>query len=241
MSDELVKFSIDNRVALITLNRPDALNALSTAVREQLTEHLKAVKKDENIRAVILTGAGRAFCAGLDLPELQQAGEQVASEGAIGQTMLNALADLRCPIIAAINGFAITGGLELALCCDVIIASTRAEFADTHAKVGIVPAWGITQRLPRIIGPLRAKEMSLSGNRISAQQAYEWGLVNRVVDHDKLLSESLSLAQSMAACHRGAQQQIKSLIDQTWGDALTDGLREEQRVSLAAFAEFSKK
>ncbi len=238
-TEQLVLLEIDNRIAVITLNRPSAMNALSAALRDQLTDKLIAINGNADVRVVILTGSGRAFCAGLDLPELQQLGNQVAQEGIIGPEMLDAIDSLQCPIIAAINGFAITGGLELALCCDVLIASNRAEFADTHAKVGIVPSWGITQKLPRIIGPLRAKEMSLSGILISAQQAYEWGLVNRVVDHGNLLAECKKLAQAMANCHISAQTKIKTLINGCWGEALTQGLQEEKNASIKAFAEFA--
>lgn len=240
MPDSLVTLHIDDRVALLTLNRPEAMNALSAALRDQLTEHLKALRDNDDVGVVILTGGGRAFCAGLDLPELMLAGNEVAGEGVIGQAMLDAIDALTCPIIGAINGFAITGGLELALCCDVLIASSRAEFADTHASVGIVPAWGVTQKLPRIIGPLRAKEMSLSARRISAQQAYEWGLVNRVVDHQNLLPECYRLAHAMTACNADAQSRIKALIDSCWGDALAEGLKEEKRISTEVFAEFAK-
>jgi enoyl-CoA hydratase/carnithine racemase len=239
MGYELVKVEVDQQVAVITLDRPDALNALSAALRAELVAALSACNSDGGVRAVVLTGAGKAFCAGLDLNELQAAGDEVASDGIIGAELLAALAAMDCPVIAAVNGYAITGGLELALCCDMIIASEQAVFADTHARVGIVPAWGVTQRLPRIIGPMRAREMSLSARKISAQQAYEWGLVNRVVAPGQLLEEATALGRDIAAGSASAQRVIKKLIDDGWESVIADGLAEEQRASVRAFKDFA--
>jgi enoyl-CoA hydratase len=235
VTDSLVLISTSNGVATLTLNRPDALNALSRAVREQLIQTLQNLQADPDVRVVILTGTGRAFCAGLDLKELQNAAEEVASEGFIGREMLLALEAFNKPLIAAVNGFAFTGGLELLLYCDVIIASTEAKFADTHAKYGIVPAWGLTQKLPRIIGLMRCKEMSLSGQAIDAALAYDWGLVNRVVEPQDLLATCQSLGEAMAACDINAQTIIKTLIDEGWAAPITEGLAREREVSIAAF------
>lgn len=235
MTDSLVQVEINNQVAILTLNRPDALNALSRVLREQLSQALHDLQNNNEVSVVILTGSGRAFCAGLDLKELQNAAQEVADDGFIGRDMLSALNAFSKPIIAAVNGFAFTGGLELLLCCDVIIASSKASFADTHAKYGIVPAWGVSQKLPRIIGLMRAKEMSLSGRTIDARQAYEWGLVNRVVEPEQLLPECQSLAELMAGCDAGAQRTIKNLIDEGWVAPIAEGLARESEVSVAAF------
>jgi enoyl-CoA hydratase len=240
MQYQLITVEVDEQVAVLTLNRPDALNALSAALRADLVAALAACNGDEGIRTVVITGAGKAFCAGLDLNELQAAGDEVASDGIIGAELLAALAAMDCPVIAAVNGYAITGGLELALCCDMIIASEQAVFADTHARVGIVPAWGVTQRLPRIIGPMRAREMSLSARKITAQQAYEWGLVNRVVAPEQLLDEARALGRDIAAGSASAQRVIKQLIDDGWESVIADGLAAEQRASVKAFKVFTE-
>jgi enoyl-CoA hydratase len=235
VTDSLVQISTSNSVATVTLNRPDALNALSSAVRKQLVQALHDLQSNPDVRAVILTGSGRAFCAGLDLKELQNAAAEVASEGFIGREMLLALEAFNKPLIAAVNGFAFTGGLELLLYCDVIIASTEAQFADTHAKYGIVPAWGLTQKLPRIIGLMRTKEMSLSGQPINAVLAYDWGLVNRVVEPQELLPTCQTLGEAMVACDTNAQTIIKTLIDEGWTAPIAEGLARERAVSIAAF------
>lgn len=239
LSDLLVNVEIEQQVAVITLNRPDALNALNAALRAQLVSALQVQDADPNVRAIVLTGTGRAFCAGLDFAELQASGDDVADNGIVGRELLAALDAVKCPVIAAVNGFAITGGLELMLRCDVILASADAVFADTHAKVGILPAWGVSQILPRVIGPFRAKEMSLSGNKISAQQAYEWGLVNRVTEPDALLTAACALGAEMAACDRDAQLGIKGLINSGWWGPMEASLQQEQVASMAAFSKFA--
>mgnify|MGYP000535884893 CR=1 FL=1 len=241
MSDVLVAVKVEERVAVITLNRPDALNALNTALRSQLVSALQALDADPDVRVIVLTGSGRAFCAGLDFAELQAAGDDVAENGIVGRELLAALDAVKSPVIAAVNGFAITGGLELVLRCDVIVASSAAVFADTHAKVGIVPAWGASQILPRLIGPYRAKEMSLSGRKVDAQQAYEWGLVNRVVEPNDLLEAACALGREMAGCDRDAQLTIKGLIEAGWWEPMADAFELEQEVSMAAFTKFAGK
>jgi len=239
LSDLLVNVEVEQQVALITLNRPDALNALSAVLRAQLVSALQALDADPDVRAIVLTGTGRAFCAGLDFAELQASGGDVAENGVVGRELLAALDAVKCPVIAAVNGFAITGGLGLVLRCDVILASTAAVFADTHAKLGIVPAWGASQILPRLIGPYRAKEMSLSGRKIDAQQAYEWGLVNRVVEPDQLLKAACGLGREMAGCKQEAQLTIKGLIETGWWEPMSDAFEVEQKVSMAAFTTFA--
>jgi len=235
VTDSLVNFDIEGAVATVTLNRPKVMNALSSQMRKELVAALYEIKANAEIRCVILTGAGKAFCAGLDLHELQEAKQADCVSGIIGKELLDVLAEMDCPVIAAVNGPAITGGLELILCCDVILASDQAVFADTHAKVGIVPGWGITQKLPALIGPYRAKEISLSGRKIDAKTAYEWGLVNHVVEHGQLLQEATAMGLDMSACDAGSQQAIKSLIDVGWNSSIEEGLAMEQTTSLQAF------
>ncbi|MEN9629060.1 MAG: hypothetical protein RJA10_2287 [Pseudomonadota bacterium] len=186
-------------LAVLTLNRPQAMNALSVALMAELAGAIDTLGDDPSVRVLILTGAGRAFTAGLDLKELG------AGQGSLGRVdsrsarpdPVAALERFAGPIIGAINGPAVTGGFELALACDVLLASPAARFADTHARVGIAPGWGLSQRLSRAIGPYRAREVSFTGNWVSAEQAAAWGFVNRVVPADELMAQARALAADM--------------------------------------------
>jgi enoyl-CoA hydratase len=160
-------------IATITLNRPEALNALNAELRLAIETTFRDLAKDDEVRVAILTGAGRAFSAGIDLKELSRG--RMESSGAADYDMIGAIRDFGAPLIGAVNGHAITGGFELALACDLLIASENAQFGDTHARVGIVPGWALSQKLPRLIGIARAKELSLTGNFIGAEQAERWG------------------------------------------------------------------
>ena len=224
MSD-LVLVEQHEHVALVTLNRPEALNALSAALRNRIAEVFLDLQQNPDIAAVVLTGAGRAFTVGLDLKEL--GGEKSADESLSSVDLSDAIAAFDRPIIGAINGFAITGGFEIALMCDFLIASPDARFADTHARVGVVPGWGLSQRLPRLIGINRAKELSLTGNYLDATTAEAWGLVNRVVPADELLSTCLSLAQDIASTEPVTRAEIKRIMDAGWHDTLSNGLQTE--------------
>ena len=178
----LVTVERDGPVAVVTMNRPEAMNALSRGLRAELAAAMEQVDADPEVRAVVLTGAGRrAFTAGLDLKELGVEGLAAANASEPLANPVKAIEQCRKPVIGAINGVAITGGFEVALACDVLIASDRARFADTHARVGIYPGWGLSQKLSRLIGPYRARELSFTGNFLDAQTAAAWGLVNRVV------------------------------------------------------------
>lgn len=222
-------------IATVTLNRPEAMNALSAELRQALVEAFRDISRDDAVGAVILTGAGKAFCAGIDLKEL--GGETRASVGvggaiASGDNIIAAMEACRQPIIGAINGFAITGGFEIALACDVLIASRLARFADTHARVGILPGWGLSQKLPRLVGIGRAKEASLTGNFIDAERALAWGLVNRVVEPEELVPACRALARDMLSCDPATMRAYKGLIDRGFGLPLADALRLEQEASL---------
>jgi len=222
-------------IATVTLNRPEAMNALSAELRLALGKVFRELQQDPDIRVAILTGAGRAFCAGMDLKELASGPLETtgAETGGAGQwEMAEAIAAFEGPIIAAVNGHAITGGFELALACDLIVASTQAKFADTHARVGILPGWGLSQKLPRLIGVARAKEISFTGNTITAAQAYDWGLVNRVVAPEELLPTCRALAADMASCVPAILKAYKKLIDDGYGMLLPEALRHERATSL---------
>ncbi len=204
---------ISNGVATLVLNRPEAMNALSAALRAALAQTLAQLNEDSSIKVLILTGAGeRAFCAGLDLKELG-AGSGVGAVVMDPHDPVSVLNQFEKPIIGAINGVAITGGFELALACDVLVASTNARFADTHARVGIMPAWGLSQKLSRLIGISRAKELSFTGNFLDAATAHNWGLVNHVVAPDKLLPLAEKLAADMAQIDGAFLSAYKRLIN----------------------------
>ena len=223
-------------VAVVTLDRPEAMNALSRTMRSELYKAMVALDADEAVRVVILTGAGRrAFTAGLDLKELgsDPKGMSAANADGADENPVKAVELCRKPVIGAINGVAITGGFELALACDVLIASTDARFADTHARVGIMPGWGLSQKLSRLIGPYRAKELSLSGNFLDARTAGAWGLVNRVVEPDELLAAARKLAADMATIEPAFSAAYKRLIDEGYAQTFESGLALEQQRSKA--------
>ena len=200
----MLKIDKTDKVVLVTLDRPEAMNALSRELRSRLHVAFVELDADDGVSVVVLTGAGRAFTAGLDLKELGRDPLGMGAANATGAEENPVLAIRQCrkPVIGAINGVAITGGFEVALACDVLIASTAARFADTHARVGIMPGWGLSQRLPRTIGVYRAKELSLSGNFLDAKTALAWGLVNRVVEPDELVPAAMKLAADMASIRR---------------------------------------
>lgn len=223
MSENIVRVEKDGPVAIVTLNRPDALNALSRAMRSEIVKAFTELSKDDSVRAAVLTGEGRAFTAGIDLKEAGQTGFALGADGG-DIDLAKGLAAFPWPIIGAINGFAITGGFELALMCDVLLASENAKFADTHARVGIVPGWGLSQKLPRMIGTSRAKELSFTGNFLDAETAERWGLVNRVYKADELVPAAVKMAHDMASCDPVLLRKYKALIDDgfatTFGDAM---------------------
>lgn len=237
MSDDVILLDVADGIATVTLNRPQAMNALNRALRQRLAEVMRAVNADDAVRAVILTGAGeRAFTAGLDLKEL---GSQAGALGSANATdpadnPVKAIELCAKPVIGAINGVAITGGFEVALACDVLIASTNARFADTHARVGIVPGWGLSQKLSRMIGISRAKELAFTGNFLDAQTALAWGLVNHVTAPEDLLPLARRLAADMAGIDPAFLASYKRLIDDGYAASFGEGLAIEAQRSSAA-------
>ncbi len=227
----LVLVEKNNGIATVTLNRPEALNALSSALRNRIAEAFSEIAEDSATEVIILTGAGRAFTVGLDLKEL--GGEVSATAAISSQDLSRAVTGVHQPIIGAVNGFAITGGFELALMCDFLIASTDAKFADTHGRVGVVPGWGLSQRLPRLIGVNRAKELSLTGNYLDAETACQWGLVNRVVAPDALLPTCQKLAEDILTTDEPTRREIKRIMDAGWNTTLENGLNLEFEASRA--------
>ena len=224
--------------ALVTLNRPNEMNALSRELRSDFVAAFDDCTDDANIRVVILTGNGRAFCAGFDLKELASTVEHDTSQEA-DNIVARAMERFEGPIIGAINGHAITGGFEMALACDILIASENARFADTHARVGMLPGWGLSQKLPRMIGLSRAKEISFTGVPIFAKQAYHWGLVNHVVEGGQLLPLAVEMAENMCACVPQVLQQYKSLIDQGYAMPYHEALLWEERRAIESAQQVS--
>ncbi|MBS1847905.1 MAG: enoyl-CoA hydratase [Actinobacteria bacterium] len=217
----LVTYEVDDRVATITLDRPEARNALSGALLRELSATMARADADDAVAAVVLTGADPAFCAGLDLKELGSGGgppelpDFRRADGTRGP-----FGAMTKPVIGAVNGVAVTGGLELALACDFLIASDRARFADTHARVGIQPGWGLTVMLPETIGVRRAREMSATGNFVDAPTALAWGLVNHVVAHAELLDFARSIGRDIASNDDAAVRRIFETYDE---NGLLDG------------------
>jgi enoyl-CoA hydratase len=212
-SEQLVLVEVDGPVATVTLNRPDARNALSRALRKEIFTTLRDLDGRDDLAAIVLTGADPAFCAGVDLKELASGvplGDTASAE-AISQ---GPFPDMQTPVIGAINGVAITGGFELALNCDFLVASERARFADTHARVGIMPGWGLTVLLPEAVGFRRAKELSTTGNFLDADTALAWGLVNHVVPHDELLPFCRQLGHDIASVDRRAVRRMLQTYDE---------------------------
>ncbi len=217
--------------AVLTLNRPQAMNALSNELMSALANAVDALASNPAVRVLILTGAGRAFCAGLDLKEIG-AGQSSFGGSMPAHDPVLAISGFAGPVIAAINGVAVTGGFELALCCDMLLASPAARFADTHVRIGVAPGWGLSQRLSRAIGAYRAREVSLTGRWVSAEQAAAWGFVNRVVPAESLLFEAETLAREMLANLPDMLPRYKAIINDGHALALVDGLAlERQRAS----------
>jgi enoyl-CoA hydratase len=208
----LVLLDVTDRVATITLNRPDARNALNGDLLEALTATVAGADADDAVDVLVLTGADPAFCAGLDLKAVAAGDERLLATAPAADAAVpdrGPFGTLRKPLIGAVNGFAITGGFEIALACDFLVASENARFADTHARVGLQPWWGLTVLLPQAIGVRHAREMSATGNFLDARTAFAWGLVNHVVPHAELLPFTQRLAADIVS---GNQPAIRRLF-----------------------------
>jgi len=206
--DEVLHVEVNDGVALVVLNRPDKRNALNGLLRAGLRASLESLDARDDVHAIVLTGADPAFCAGLDLKELAGSG---AAGDAASSSSFPIPGDMATPLIGAVNGVAVTGGLELVLGCDFLIASERAAFADTHARVGLLPGWGLTVELPRAIGVRRARQMSFTGNYVDAATALDWGLVNEVVPHEQVVDRALALAVDVGEIDHTAIAAMKRL------------------------------
>ena len=212
----VVLLEVSDRIATITLNRPESRNALSSEVLRLLPRLMRQADGDAEVDVVVLTGADPAFCAGLDLEELGSSAGNLSGGGGGADGAPNGdggrgpFPAMTKPLIGAINGAAITGGFELALNCDFLIASERAKFGDTHARVGVMPGWGLTVLLPQAIGVRRAREMSFTGNFLTADEALHVGLVNHVVAHGDLMPFVRQIASDIVGNEQAGVRQIRS-------------------------------
>ncbi len=232
----LVSIEKQGHVALVTLRRPEALNALNGALLGALDEAVAAIGADDEIRAVVLTGEGKAFVAGADVSEMAgMASEEAAAYGRLGTDIFARLEALPQPVIAAVNGFALGGGCELALACDIRIASEKAKFAQPEVGLGITPGFGGTQRLPRAVGMSRAMEMILTARMVDAQAALSMGLVSAVYPPESLLEEAMKLAESIAKGAPAAVRAAKRAMHKGIALPLDKGIEEETALFAACF------
>ena len=227
----------DGQTAVITLNRPEVRNCLDRQALEELISALDTCEADPSVRVVVLTGAARAFCSGADLKYLRsQDAHGFATVIRLFHAACDRLERLTKPVVAAVNGVAIAGGLELALACDLIVAAEDAELGDHHANIGTIPGGGSTQRLPRRIGVSRGKDLIFTGRRLTAREAEAIGLVDRVAQVGKLDQAVMELAESLAAKDPWVLRTAKYLINQGMRTELTTGLRmEEQAITERQF------
>lgn len=217
-----------NGILLITINRPDKLNALNSAVFSELNLVLQQAKQDKKIKALLLTGSGKAFCAGADINRLAEINAQQGYEFATeGQAIFNNLENLGKPSLAAINGYAFGGGCELAMATTLRIAADIAKLGQPEIKLGVIPGYGGTQRLTRLVGKGRALELCLTGRTITATEAYQWGLVNEVVSSDQLLIRANEILENIINLSPLAAQGIMNAIHYGSNMALTDALHLE--------------
>ena len=237
-----VMLETKGRIAVVTINREKAYNALNMAVIRELEEAFAKLESDDEVRVVIITGAGReAFVAGADVKEIEEAGEGRPTLIKKGREVFMMIRNSNKVVIAAINGFALGGGCELAMACDVRFAAENAKFALPEAKLGLMPGYGGTQLLPRLVGMGRAKYMMFSGVMISAQEAYHFGLADRVCQPEKLMEEVQEFAEKVVAngpiSIRAIKRAIEGGIELALEDALDFEFREYTRVSLSSDAE----
>ncbi|WP_426620059.1 enoyl-CoA hydratase [Pseudomonas rustica] len=235
MSYETILLENHGRVGLITLNRPQALNALNAQLVSEVNQALDTLEADANIGCIVITGSKKAFAAGADIKEMAELTyPQIYMDDLFSDS--DRVANRRKPIIAAVNGFALGGGCELALMCDFILAGDNAKFGQPEINLGVLPGMGGTQRLTRAVGKAKAMEMCLSGRLIDAVEAERCGIVARIVPSDELLDEALKVAAVIASKSLPIAMMIKESVNRAFEVNLTEGVRFERRVFHAAFA-----
>lgn len=235
MSYQTILVETRGRVGLITLNRPEALNALSPQLVDELVAAATAFDADRGIGAIVITGSERAFAAGADIKAM---GDQGYLEMYLSDffSAVDTLAAVRTPMIAAVSGYALGGGCELAMLCDILIASETAKFGQPEIKLGVIPALGGSQRLTRAVGKALAMDLVLTGRTIDAQEALRAGIAARVVAADALLDEALAAAETIAGMSLPVAMLAKEAVNQAYETTLTSGLRFERRIFHSLFA-----
>lgn len=235
MTYETILLEHHGRVGLITLNRPQALNALNAQLVSEVNHALDGLEADANIGCIVITGSKKAFAAGADIKEMAELTyPQIYMDDLFSDS--DRVANRRKPIIAAVNGFALGGGCELALMCDFILAGDNAKFGQPEINLGVLPGMGGTQRLTRAVGKAKAMEMCLSGRLIDAVEAERCGIVARIVPSDELLDEALKVAAVIASKSLPIAMMVKESVNRAFEVNLTEGVRFERRVFHAAFA-----
>ncbi len=232
--------STDGAVAIATLNRPDVLNALSIELMDDLIARLEAWDRDDAVRVIVIAGSDRAFAAGADIGDMAEA-SATDMDNRNNLARWNRIKAIRKPIIAAVSGFALGGGCELAMLCDMIVASETAQFGQPEINIGVIPGAGGTQRLTRAIGKARAMEAILTGRFLGADEALAAGLVSRVVPREHFLTEALRLAREIAAKPPLAVRAAKEAINKAQESSLTDGLDYERKLFYLLFASQDQK
>lgn len=237
MSPSSLNVERSQGVAWLTLNRPEALNSMSPQLMKELAEALQAIDDDKSIRACVLTGTGRAFSTGGDLKALDKFAKSGEAAGALTSAYMEGISStlrklevLRVPTIAAVNGMALAGGLEIVLCCDIVIAGKEAVFGDVHARYGLLPGGGGSVRLPRKIGVNRAKYLMLTGKNVDARMMMEWGLVSEVVASEGLADRARDLATGIAQHSPLGMSRMKQLVDDGLQHGVEVALKAEQSV-----------
>eukprot|EP01084_Bolivina_argentea_P026830 49892_1 len=227
----------DKTIGIITLNRPKALNALCIDLLNEIVCALKSFENNNNISVIIITGSGnKAFCAGADIKEMKpKSFINVYQENMFGISDVISC-DIRKPIIAAVNGYALGGGCELAMICDIIICSEKAKFGQPEIKIGTIPGMGGTQRLVKAIGKSKAMEMILTGDMFTAQQAYQWGLVSKVVKHNNVLNEAINIAKKIALKSQTSVNIAKECVNKAFELNLKEGILYERRSFHSTFS-----
>ena len=236
MQDQPILVETRGRVGLIVLNRPRQLNALNDALMDALGEALLTFDADAGIGAIVVTGSAKAFAAGADIEAMADWSFMDVYQGAFITRNWETIRRVRKPVLAAVQGFAVGGGCELALACDIIVAAESARFALPEIKLAMMPGAGGTQRLPRAIGKAKAMDMCLSARMLDALEADRYGLVSRVVPDEQLLEQTLALADRIAAYSLPALMVIKESVNRSWESSLTEGILYERRELHARFA-----
>ena len=223
-----IKVETHDRVGLVQLNRPKALNALNRQMMEEIVIALRSYDEDPNIGAIVITGDGRAFAAGADIKEMLEASSvQMLSNDTI--SLWDQVTDIKKPVLAAVSGWCLGGGNELAMACDMIVASESAKFGQPEINIGVIPGAGGTQRLTRAVGKALAMEMVLNNRHLSAAEALQYGLVNKVVPDELYLEETMKLAAEIASRAPLAVRFGKEMVNQAFETSLTEGIADERR------------